>query len=176
MKIEQSCYLFLWRRTELLGLFGSEGCRHVECQHHLIVAEALVFLKTGHKVIGEGYQCLDTMAHLAVAQVLQHVAHLHTHAHTHSGEPSNFTCGTNVKSFGFASVSQSQECWWGRHGRAIHHSKYCWVQLTVSSICSLQFYLQLLTLMFGWKPHGGHLETSLSVFGVFESNTTFLKL
>lgn len=74
-------YLFLWRRSELLGLLGSEGCRHVECQHHFVVAEPLVVLEARHKVIREGHNCLDTMTHLAVAQVLQHMAHLYTHAH-----------------------------------------------------------------------------------------------
>ena len=72
-------YLFLWRRSELFGLLGSEGCRHVECQHHFIVAEPLVVLETGHKVIREGHHRLDTMTHLAVTQVLEHMAHLHTH-------------------------------------------------------------------------------------------------
>lgn len=69
-------YLFLRRRPELLGLLGGEGCRHVERQHHLVVAEPLVVLETGHEVVGEGHHRLDAVTHLTVTQVLQHVARL----------------------------------------------------------------------------------------------------
>ena len=69
-------HLFLWRRSELFGFLGSEGCWHVKCQHHLIVAQSLVILETGHKVVREGNQCFDTMTQLTVTKVLQYMAYL----------------------------------------------------------------------------------------------------
>jgi len=80
--VQRCSYLLLWRRSELLGLLGREGRGHVERQHHLVVAEALVVLETGHEVVGEGHHRLNAVAHLAVTQVLQHVAHLCAHTHT----------------------------------------------------------------------------------------------
>lgn len=80
---QQGPYLFLWRRSKLLGFLGSEGCRHVECQHHLIVAESLVVLETGYKVIREGHHCLNSMTYLAITQVLQNMTHLYTHTKMH---------------------------------------------------------------------------------------------
>lgn len=70
-------HLLLRRRSELFGFLGSEGCRHVERQHDLIVAQSLVVLEAGHEVVREGNQCFNAMAQLTVTQVLQYVAYLH---------------------------------------------------------------------------------------------------
>lgn len=71
--------LFLRRRAELFGFACRESGRHVQRLHHFIIAEALVLLKIGHEVVGEGDHSLDAVTHLTVAQVLEEVTHLSTH-------------------------------------------------------------------------------------------------
>lgn len=54
-------YLLLWRGSKLFGLLGGDGGGHVQRQHELVVAELLVELQLGHKVVGEGDDGLDAV-------------------------------------------------------------------------------------------------------------------
>ena len=69
-------YLLLRGGTKLFGLLGGDGGRHVERLHELVVAVLLVKLQLGHKVVGEGGDGLDAVLQLAVAEVVQQLAHL----------------------------------------------------------------------------------------------------
>lgn len=73
---EGTANLLLWGRSELFGLPSGQRGGHVERLHHLVVAEALVVLEVGHKVVGEGHHRLDPVPYLAVTQVLKQMAHL----------------------------------------------------------------------------------------------------
>lgn len=63
-------------RAKLFCLLGSDSGRHVECYHQLVVAELLVKLQLGDEAVGEGDDGLDAVLQLAVAEVLQKLAHL----------------------------------------------------------------------------------------------------
>ena len=69
-------YLFLRRGSELLGLLGGDGSRHVEGQHQLVVPELLVVLQLGHEAVREGHDGLDTLLQLTVTEVVQQLTHL----------------------------------------------------------------------------------------------------
>ena len=69
-------HLLLRGRSELFGLLRGDGGRHVEGQHQLVVAELLVELQLGDEAVGEGHDGLDAVLQLAVAEVVQQLAHL----------------------------------------------------------------------------------------------------
>lgn len=71
-----SSHLFLRWRSELFGLLCSNGSRHVEGQHQLVVAELLVELQLGDKVVREGHDGLNAVLQLAVAEIVKQLAHL----------------------------------------------------------------------------------------------------
>lgn len=71
-------HLFMWRRAKLLGLLGRDGGGHVESLHQLVVAKLLVVLQFGNEAVGEGDDGLDAVLQLAVAEVVQQLAHLET--------------------------------------------------------------------------------------------------
>lgn len=80
-------YLLLRRRTKLFSLLGRDGGGHVERQHQLVVAELLVELQLGHEAVGERDDGLDAVLQLAVAEVVQQLAHLKTNQnHIYSAE------------------------------------------------------------------------------------------
>lgn len=69
-------YLLLRRRTKLFSLLGRDGGGHVERQHQLVVAELLVELQLGDKVVREGHDGLNAVLQLAVAEIVKQLAHL----------------------------------------------------------------------------------------------------
>lgn len=68
--------LLLRRRSELFCLLCCNSCRHVQGQHELIVAELLVVLQFGDKVVWKGHNGLNTVLQLAVAEIMKQLAHL----------------------------------------------------------------------------------------------------
>lgn len=72
----QYCYLLLRRGAKLFGLLGGDGGGHVERLHQLVVAELLIELQLGHEAVGERHDRLDSVLQLAVAEVVQQLAHL----------------------------------------------------------------------------------------------------
>lgn len=69
-------HLLLRRRSELFGLLCGDGCRHVQGQHKLIVAELLVVLKFGDEAVGKGRGGLDAVLQLTVTEIMKQLAHL----------------------------------------------------------------------------------------------------
>ena len=69
-------HLLMRGRPKLLGLLGRDGGGHVERQHQLVVAELLVELQLRHEVVREGDDGFDAVLQLAVAEVVQQLAHL----------------------------------------------------------------------------------------------------
>ena len=82
-------HLFLRRRSELFGLLRSNGSRHIEGQHELIVAELLVVLEFGDKAVGKRHNGLDAMLQLTVTEIVEQLTHLESR----QGEETNVCTG-----------------------------------------------------------------------------------